>query len=70
MMPIKCSPYHGKEAEQGQEPSIKMGNINSARFNSNHFAILAKVETSSNKVTIKWPYKKPNAIPYIQKFIP
>ena len=36
-----------KEAEHEQEPSIKMVNINSVRFNSNQSAIVAKLKTSS-----------------------
>ena len=46
-----------KEAELEQEPSIKMVNINSVRFNSNHSAILANLNTSSKKVTITVHYK-------------
>ena len=33
-----------KEAEQEQEPSIKIVHINSVRFNSNHAAILANLK--------------------------
>ena len=65
-----------KEAEQEQEPRIKMVNINSVRFNSNHSAIQADLKTSYNKATITVPYKRDvgidqNIMPfYIYKNIP
>ena len=46
-----------KEVEQEQGPGIKMVNINSVTFNSNHSAILENLKTSSNKVTIMVSYK-------------
>ena len=46
-----------KEAVHEQEPGTEMVNINSANFNSNHSAIIAKLKTSPNKAIIMVPYK-------------
>ena len=56
---FKSSMVHNKEKEADQEweTDIEMVNINSIQFNSNHSAIIAKMETSSNKVIITEPYK-------------
>ena len=59
-----------KEAVNEKEPGIKMVNINSVNFNSNHSAIIANLKTSSNKVTLMMPYKVDvgsdgNLIPFI-----
>ena len=46
-----------KEAKHEQEPGIKMVNINSVNFNSNHSTMIANLKTSSNKANIMVPYK-------------
>ena len=46
-----------KEAVHKQEPGIKMINIISVNFNSNHSAVIANLKTSSNKATIMVSYK-------------
>ena len=63
------------EADHEQETDTKMVNINSFKFNSNHFCNRSKSKTSSNKVIITVPYKvgigcDGNIMPlYIYKFI-
>ena len=57
------------EDEQKQETDIEMVNINSIRFNSNHFTIIANLKTSPNKVVITVPYKvDTGSIGYIMPF--
>ena len=46
-----------KEPVHKQEPCIKMVNICSVSFNSNHSVIITNLKTSSNKATIVMPYK-------------
>ena len=46
-----------KEDIHEQEPGIKMVNINSINFNSNHSVITAKLKTSPKQATMMVPYK-------------
>ena len=46
-----------KAAAHKQEPGMKMANINSVNFYSNHSAIIADLKTSFNKAAIMVPYK-------------
>ena len=46
-----------KEVVHKQDPGIKMVNINSVNFNSNHSTIIANLNMSSNKATFIVPYK-------------
>ena len=48
----QCGQYHQKRNCTGTEPAIKMVNIHSVNFNSNHSTILANLNTSSNKAII------------------
>ena len=47
-----------QEPDQNQkEDQIDMVNINSISFNNKHFVITTNLETSSNEVRIRIPYK-------------
>ena len=46
-----------KEDIQEQVSGIKMVNVNSISFNSNHSAILPKLKTSSKQAAMMVPYK-------------